>query len=322
MSPIICPTCGRQHPAAEGFCQCGYPLYVDDVASGDLTASHNPGRLPGESGPAPIPQPERTTAMPQPPVNHDPGPMVMCPAGHPNEPARTLCSVCGLQLGQAGAPQREPVPEPIRPRREISGGVIAALVAAAVIVAGGAVWALTRPSDDDVVEGDVTSVTVGEPDDRAVVAVDLSGVSAAASSVLPDDGATSYGPANTLDGDLATAWNSHSRQTGSGEGETLTYTFASPIDLARIELINGYTKSETTFQNNSRIAEVEVVTDTQTFTVGLHDSDTPQTIEQPFGVTGSVTIRVLAIYLGDGWENPAFATDLALSEISFFRFDG
>jgi hypothetical protein len=85
---------------------------------------------------------------------------------------------------------------------------------------------------------------------------------------------------------------------GSGVGETLTYRFADPLHLARIELINGYAKTAQLYAANGRIRGVDIITNRRTFRATLSDTVHRQRLDQDFGLTQTVTLRVTSIYPG------------------------
>ena len=146
----------------------------------------------------------------------------------------------------------------------------------------------------------------------APVRVDPRSISASASSQLPPDGGVTYSIRNTLDGNTRTAWNNHSATRGSGVGETLTYQFAGPVHLVRIDLGNGYAKTAALRADNGRIRGVVIGTDGRTVNATLADTAARQRLDRDFGLTRKVTLRVTSIYPG------ARYTDLALTEIAFW----
>lgn len=148
--------------------------------------------------------------------------------------------------------------------------------------------------------------------------IDLSTVTAEASSEQDAEGGTSYGADNTLDGKLATAWNSDGKADGAGPGITLTYTFDAPVDLRSVSLTNGYQKviksngkNRDLYTANSRVKQVKVVTDGGEWTWTLQDARAPQTLRKEFGRTKTVTLEILSVYKGAQYK------DTAISEVAF-----
>ena len=252
-----------------------------------------------------------------------------CPnCGTENEAGRNFCSSCGEPLASAAPTEEIDRPESgggWKPPRWLKRAVVLVVVAALLVVIVNALLALrddggsaltTRANDrptaatepsDAATAGDDGGGTAAEPQ-RLPADV----ISAEASSVLPPvpDEGLSYGPDNTLDGDLATAWNDGA--PGSGVGERLTFAFDEPVELVSLEIVNGYAKSADLYAANARVREARIVTDEVTTDVELLDIISPQTIDGPFGTTGSVTIEVLSVYPGNRYE------DLAISEIVFW----
>jgi Nicotine adenine dinucleotide glycohydrolase (NADase) len=132
----------------------------------------------------------------------------------------------------------------------------------------------------------------------APIGVDPRSITARASSELPPTQGLTYSIRNTLDRDGRTAWNNYSAVRGSGVGETLTYRFAHPLHLARIELINGYAKTAQLYAANGRIRGVDIITDRRTFQATLSDTVHRQRLDRDFGLTQTVTLRVTSIYPG------------------------
>jgi hypothetical protein len=145
--------------------------------------------------------------------------------------------------------------------------------------------------------------------------VSVTAVRAAASSTQHPDGSISYAPANTLDGRATTAWNSD----GQGAGAVLTYTFAAPVDLTSITLLNGYQKvlrtsgghSVDLFALNQRVRVLRVVTDGGAVGWTLRDDRAPQSLSRAFGRTRTVRLQVVSTYPSRKYK------DLAVSEVRF-----
>jgi hypothetical protein len=103
-----------------------------------------------------------------------------------------------------------------------------------------------------------------EPESAADVApqlelLDRRAVTAGASSTLaPDAAGNRYDAALAIDGDTGTAWSEG--VAGSGVGESIEFAFAGPVDLAGVELVNGYAKSRGLYRRNGRVSQVVVLT--------------------------------------------------------------
>jgi len=123
-----------------------------------------------------------------------------------------------------------------------------------------------------------------------------------------------YVPANMLDGDPKTAWNSNGDKVGDGKGVVLTFTFAEPVRLRGVAVLNGYQKKITNgdlYTKNSRVGGLTVKTDAATKDWALRDAREAQALEADLGETSTVTLTVTDVYPGDTYK------DLALSEVSF-----
>ena len=145
------------------------------------------------------------------------------------------------------------------PARRPDARVVAAGAAALVLVGGAAVLGLRATG-----AGDAATTPQGAPAAAAVVPVDAADVRVEASTTQQPDNGITYDAANTLDGRPETAWNSD----GQGAGATLVYTFAQPVDLRTITVLNGYQKVRAgssgrvdLFALNERVRTFTVVTD-------------------------------------------------------------
>jgi hypothetical protein len=211
------------------------------------------------------------------------------------------------------APVSAPLPAPTvqsSQHRRRAGGVLGAVVAL-VLVTVAAVAGLRSGSGGDDRTAPVRSAGLA----ATAVTVPARSVRASASSTQRPDGSISYAPANTLDGRAATAWNSN----GKGAGVTLAYTFAAPVDLASITVLNGYQKVRTgsdgktvdLFALNQRVKVVRVVTDAGSVDWTLRDDRAPQTLARAFGRTRTVRLEVQSTYRSRKYA------DLAVSEVRF-----
>ena len=280
------------------FCPvCGFALtFVKELE--EEPAERYSERLPGEIPPPPVEEP-----APEPvaiPIVEEPTPV---PAYEP-PPAEIIV-----------------VPPPaLAPRR--AGLPVAAIVAICVIVLaliGGGIWAIlgrqpagpthtaagptqsTQPSE---------TTTPAEPEPVVTLQeIDPASIQASASSALPADEDKTYSASNTLDGNAATAWNEAA--PGNGESEWISYALTSPVTLGRIDITNGYTKSDDVFAWNARVREIIVITDQGEFTFTLADTQAPQPLTADFGETATVTLKIVSVYPGTKYEDCAI-TDVQL----------
>jgi hypothetical protein len=148
--------------------------------------------------------------------------------------------------------------------------------------------------------------------------VDRSTMTAEATSELPPDQALgrSYRIQNVLDGNDATAWNSDGAKVGNGVGQVLTFHFAKPVHLTRLDFVNGYARNQMLFHQNGRVRGVEITTDNGTVQDALADRPIVQSLKHDYGTTSFVRIKVLSIYPGTTFK------DLAVSEVGFLELVG
>jgi hypothetical protein len=236
-------------------------------------------------------QGERAVVEPLPPIRLAPAPPP--PVSFPPRPADPALAT-------------QPPPPPRRPGLGVLAGA-----AAAVVVVGGVAVAGLRSSGG----GEDRTAPAGSSARGSAVAVAADTVRASASSTQRRDGSITYGAANTLDGRPETAWNSN----GQGAGASLTYTFAAPVDLASITVLNGYQKVRTAsngstvdlFALNERVQTLRVVTDAGSTEWTLRDDRSPQTLSRAFGRTRTVRLQVVSTYPSSRYR------DLGVSEVRF-----
>ncbi len=135
------------------------------------------------------------------------------------------------------------------------------------------------------------------------------GVSYCATSVLPPQGKNSYDPAMLFDGKPATAWVENHPE--SGLGESVMLDFGRDRLISGFDIMNGYSKDERTWANNSRVRGATVtLSDGRSFAIELPDVRDLNRFEfsRPLR-TGSIAIRVDSVYRG------AKFADTAISEL-------
>jgi hypothetical protein len=318
---------------ATDFCgNCGYYVGWDKTMAGvnPLQQQQPPPPVDPAVTPSLPPQEPRQPRQPdrpEPPPPPIAGPTVICRVcGDVNPDKRTYCQRCGERLPEPGAfnqPAALPLPQPYQPapyppQRPLNRTVLLALLAAVVLIIVGVLFAATRGGDSakTSTSSSPTNGATTEPSGTQTTAppatkIDPGTIDAEASSELPPAGGLTYGIGNTLDGNPSTAWNSNGNEVGTGAGQVLKYRFPDKVHLVRIDLVNGYAKSEKVFSQNGRIKAVAITTDAGTFEVTLADSKTPQNVQQDFGVTDSVSLRVISVYKGTKFP------DLGLTEIAF-----
>ena len=132
----------------------------------------------------------------------------------------------------------------------------------------------------------------------------------ASSTLAPDALGNRYDAAFAKDGDTRTAWSEG--VAGAGVGESLEFSFDSPVFLSSVELVNGYAKSRRLYRRNGRISQVRVVTDRGSRLSALRDGQTDfQSAELRTGMTDFVRIVIDGVFGGERYE------DTLISEVRF-----
>lgn len=297
---VVCTECGAVATAGNTFCTtCGRYLEWEGKSE------------PADSGAAPaVPPPTVPIPIVVPPRVIEGGiPCPTCAASNPE--GRRFCLQCGARLVAAPPAAAPSAPKSTRPTRRLPA-IISAVVGIAVV--GAFAGVLTRDNGDEApnaapstsVAPTTVVVTTAVP---APIAVDPRTITATASSVLPPDGAITYGINNTLDKNPETAWNDGA--AGTGAGEKLTYRFDRPLQLVTVRLVNGYASTPELFKENARIRAAVLVTDAGRFPVTLPDVADRQDITMDFGRSASLVIEVVSVYPGTKYE------DLAVTEVEF-----
>ncbi|PXX98776.1 hypothetical protein DF185_15470 [Marinifilum breve] len=147
----------------------------------------------------------------------------------------------------------------------------------------------------------------------------------AASSYLKSQGAINYEAQNAHDLNYKNAWVEG--VSGYGIGEFLLYTFAgASARITEIKLVNGYVKSKSAWENNSRVKKLKVYIDEKPFVIlNLKDIRGVQSFEfKPIGKGWDVGMdepdwtmkfEILEVYKGLKYD------DVAISEIYFDGID-
>ncbi len=150
-----------------------------------------------------------------------------------------------------------------------------------------------------------------------------------ASSYLKSEGANNYEPQNAHDLSYKYAWAEG--VDGYGVGEYLKYTFdgTSPR-INEIIIVNGYVKSKTAWENNSRVKKLKVYIDDEPYVIlNLKDTLSSQSFEvEPIGHNEradwealkekpdwTIKFEILEVYKGLKYD------DVVISEIYFDGLD-
>jgi hypothetical protein len=132
------------------------------------------------------------------------------------------------------------------------------------------------------------------------------------SSALRGTAIASFQATNLVDGDLATPWLEGAN--GAGLGEWVRFEFTQPLELARIEILNGYQKDEERFAGNPRVRLIMVeYSSGATQLVELSDLKDPQMINPTSEAVEWVKLAIVSVFPGDQWE------DTALSEVRIYE---
>jgi hypothetical protein len=132
-------------------------------------------------------------------------------------------------------------------------------------------------------------------------------VSYCATSVLPPQGKNHYDPSMLFDGKQATAWVENDPE--SGLGQTITLDFGRERQVVGFDILNGYSKDERTWANNSRVRGATLtLSDGQSFGIELPDVRDLNRFEfnRPVS-TASISIRLDSVYRGSKYADTAIS---------------
>jgi hypothetical protein len=136
--------------------------------------------------------------------------------------------------------------------------------------------------------------------------------SVSATSTLPPVPGITYHASNVLDDDNTTAWCEGVR--GNGIGESLTFAFAVPVRLHRIDVVNGYNKGgsdQVAYRANARAENVQIGSSAGSRLATLRDVRGVQHLPVPNSATTFVKLTVKSVHAGIRYE------DLCLTDIQF-----
>ena len=138
-------------------------------------------------------------------------------------------------------------------------------------------------------------------------------------SALPNKDSITYKTENMNDGDSSTAWIEGKNDYGIGEKIIIKFdsgaaTHQIPFD--GIQLTNGYSKSRTIWENNSRVKLFKIYLNGKPqFLLKLHDSFFPQRINwgRNFLISEGdiVELEIMDVFKGKKWKDTAIS-DLSL----------
>ncbi|MFO7869488.1 MAG: hypothetical protein R6U95_09355 [Bacteroidales bacterium] len=131
-----------------------------------------------------------------------------------------------------------------------------------------------------------------------------------ASSVL--EPSRSYSPEQLFDCNTGFAWAAE--YPDSTENHTITCTFDSAQTITKFAIWNGYQRSQSHFQNNSRVARCTFASADTSFSCSVSDKNGKQYITLPEPLYGKqFTITLTDFYKGKRYK------DVVISEIRFFN---
>lgn len=153
----------------------------------------------------------------------------------------------------------------------------------------------------------IAMVTRAAPRFRGACSAGPGDVSYCATSVLPPQGRNSYDQTKLFDGKPATAWVEN--HPDSGLGETISLVFGRERQVAGLDILNGYSKDDRTWSNNSRVRGATItLSDGRSFAIELPDARDMNRFEfnRPIS-TGSIEIRIDSVYRGTKYADTAIS---------------
>jgi hypothetical protein len=327
---VICPRCDQPAEAGARFCvACGAPLadatttqepvVADTVAHEDVDATPevDPSDRPGAGGGA-----LTATARPATVPTEVAEGVRDCPVcGAPNSRARLLCARCGADL-ETGAVEAvdDEVVRP-GPAVDVAGDVDVtdgdersrtAAVVATIIVVGAVVgvaigiWAVRAGAPEEAAAPVFDeAVYPGEPEDLVVGGV-------GASSIRPDAGETTYGPANMVDGDPTTAW-SHDPASQAATEVDLAFALEDPAWVTAVVVANGAQADAGSFAADGRVEAMLLVVDGEPLVeMRLLDRLGYQRVDLPTPVLA----QTLRFVISEEFAGDTFP-EVSLSEVAF-----
>ena len=196
-----------------------------------------------------------------------------------------------------------------------------ALTALSLVVACSAFVLALIPSLGDPIRRHFTPPTCDDP--RSLHKTDVPGAATATSTLADqsdDSGHTfSYLPEKAFDGNAATAWIPADRQGGAGQ--TLSITWAHPISIGLVCLVNGYASDEGTFVHNGTVSNVDVTTDQGKTSGGFRalDGYSQAGVTMPVATGETTTLAITITGARSALEQGADQfRDTAISEVTVY----
>ncbi|MBI3396507.1 MAG: SH3-like domain-containing protein [Spirochaetia bacterium] len=117
-------------------------------------------------------------------------------------------------------------------------------------------------------------------------------VSASSQYKRADGTETEFDPRNLFDGSLQTAW-CEGKADDDGIGESITLNFESPVSINKVEVVNGWARSEELYEMNNRVSALKVKADSGSATVQLQDKNYDYQTGEPMMLTGNTFTFVI-----------------------------
>lgn len=242
-----------------------------------------------------------------------------------NDPGTAFCVRCGAALRDFGGRSR------FRTRRRVtvSGAFLAfvmlVVLVVAILVLGTIVYRTTHPLPTvnpmtSVTGAPASTSTTQKGGSTTTGTVETGGIqtvlerpkACSSSSALKPTNYQDFRAPNLVDGDPTTAWVEGA--DGPGSGEWVKFEFTSPLELSRIDILNGYQLDESHFTGDARVKTILVeYSGGDTQVVDLLDTQDVQSITALPVSTEWVRLTVYSVYPGFLWPNAA------LSEVRFYR---
>jgi len=146
--------------------------------------------------------------------------------------------------------------------------------------------------------------------------LELTGLTASASSTHKPSAPYTFDASNLLDRDLRTSWQPASKK--GGVGETITLTLPRAAVVFALGVGNGFQRRDTLgdlWSMNNRAARIAVTVGKETVVGTLGDGLGTRELRLPAVSTTTVTLEILSIEKGSRWN------DLALSELRLYVCD-
>ena len=157
-----------------------------------------------------------------------------------------------------------------------------------------------------------SSRMASRPARRPISDRQLPTASVSASSTLPQVPGITYRAKNLLDDNNTTAWCEGA--PGNGINESLTFAFARPVRIRRIDVINGYNKGGSNtpaYYANARVENVRIRSSEGSRLATLRDTRGVQHLPVPNSATTFVELTIKSVYSGTRYE------DLCLTDFQF-----